>query len=205
MTNFDERAKNWDADPSRTERALAVAECIRSTLPLKAGMTAIEYGCGTGLLSLCLQKDFASITLADSSQGMLDILSEKIKSSGVANMYPIRLDLASDPLPVSRFDISYSLMTLHHIPEIEPALKNFFELLNPDGWLCIADLDSEDGSFHGESVTDVHKGFERSLLQKQVEAAGFRNVSFTTVCDITKQIDGSEKSFPVFLLTACRL
>jgi len=127
---------------------------------------------------------------------------QKIETSCVHNMYPLKLDLMFDPMPASRFDITYSLMALHHILQVEAVLKKFFELLNPNGWLCIADLDTEDGSFHAESSTDVHKGFERSVLQQQVEAAGFRNVSFTTAYDITKLIGGIEKSFPVFLMTA---
>ena len=93
MTNFDERARDWDSDPKKVERARAVAEAIRKALPLSANMTALEYGCGTGLLSFALQEDLGEITLADTSQGMLDVLSEKIAASGVTNMHPVRLDL----------------------------------------------------------------------------------------------------------------
>ncbi len=34
MTNFDERAKDWDSDPKKVERARAVAETIRKAIPL---------------------------------------------------------------------------------------------------------------------------------------------------------------------------
>src|SRR5512140_801086 len=98
MTNFDEKAKNWDSDPKRIERARAVADAIRKTIPLSTSLSALEYGCGTGLLSFALQSDLGCLTLADTSQGMLDVLSEKIASAGVTNMRPIRLDLAVDPL-----------------------------------------------------------------------------------------------------------
>jgi cyclopropane fatty-acyl-phospholipid synthase-like methyltransferase len=54
VTNFDERAKDWDSDPLKVERARIVAEYIRSVLPLRPGMSALEYGCGTGLLSFAL-------------------------------------------------------------------------------------------------------------------------------------------------------
>ena len=57
MTNFDERAKDWDSDPKKVERARAVAEAIRKAIPLTANMSALEYGCGTGLLSFALQSD----------------------------------------------------------------------------------------------------------------------------------------------------
>ena len=82
MTNFDSRAKTWDSDPKKVERAAQVAQAIRAALPLQPGMTALEVGCGTGLLSFALQSDFAHITLADTSEGMLDVLAAKIAESG---------------------------------------------------------------------------------------------------------------------------
>ena len=56
-TYFDERAKDWDANPMRVERARIVAQAIRQAVPLRPGMTALELGCGTGLLSFALQPD----------------------------------------------------------------------------------------------------------------------------------------------------
>jgi len=202
MTNFDERAKDWDSDPKKVERARAVAEAIRNAIPLSANMSALEYGCGTGLLSFALQSDLGQITLADTSQGMLVVLAEKVSASGVTNMRPKRLDLSTDPLPADRFDLTYSLMTLHHIEDAKGILKKFHALLNPSGTLVIADLDKEDGSFHTDGTTDVHLGFERSELQKWVEEAGFTDVRFSTAFEIKKKIGDAEKTFPVFLLTA---
>jgi ubiquinone/menaquinone biosynthesis C-methylase UbiE len=202
MTNFDERAKDWDSDPKKIERARTVADAIRHAIPLSTHMSALEYGCGTGLLSFALQSDLGQITLADTSQGMLDVLGEKIAAAGVANMSHIRLDLSTDPLPVERFDLTYSLMTLHHIEDAKGILKKFHALLKPSGILCIADLDKEDGSFHTDGTTDVHKGFERTELKEWVESAGFANVKFSTAYEIKKKIGDVEKKFPVFLLTA---
>lgn len=204
MISFDERAKDWDSDPGKVERARVVAEAIRAAVPLRPDMTALEYGCGTGLLSFALQPEFSSITLADTSQGMLDVLSEKISAAGVTNMHPLRLDFSIEPPPASRYGIIYSLMTLHHIPNIDLVLHNSFAALEPHGVLCISDLDAEDGSFHGAHVADVHHGFERRVLQRQVEAAGFRGVKFSTVHEVKRQVDGIEKGFPLFLMTAER-
>lgn len=202
MTNFDEQAKDWDSDPKKIERAKTVAQAIRSAIPLTSKMTALEYGCGTGLLSFALQSDLGQITLADTSQGMLDVLGEKIAAAGVTNMRPARLDLSTDSLPAERYDLTYSLMTLHHIEDAKDILKKFHALLAPDGWLCIADLDKEDGTFHPEGTTDVHKGFQRVELQRWVEDAGFTDVKFSTAFEIKKKIGDGEKIFPIFLLTA---
>jgi ubiquinone/menaquinone biosynthesis C-methylase UbiE len=202
MTDFNERAKDWDSDPMKVERARVVAEAIRNALPLTSEMTALEYGCGTGLLSFALQSDLGQITLADTSQGMLDVLNEKISAAGVTNMRPLMLDLASDPLPAECFHLTYSLMTLHHIQDTEAILMKFHALLEPGGYLCIADLDKEDGSFHTDGTTDMHKGFERPILQKQVEAAGFGEIRFSTAYKMKKQTTNTEKTFPIFMMTA---
>ncbi len=202
MTNFDERAKDWDSDPAKVERARFVADAIRKAVPPSAGMDALEYGCGTGLLSFALQCDLGQITLADTSQGMLDVLQEKIDAAGVTNMHPVRLDLSSDPLPGRRYQLTYSLMALHHIHDAKSMIGKFHALLEPNGYLLVADLDKEDGSFHTDGTTDVHKGFERAELQKWVEAAGFADVAFSTAYEIKKEVKGSEKSFPVFLMAA---
>jgi ubiquinone/menaquinone biosynthesis C-methylase UbiE len=205
MTNFDERAKDWDSDPKKVERARMVAEAIRNAVPLSNNMNALEYGCGTGLLSFALQSELGQITLADTSQGMLDVLGEKITDASVKNMHPARLDLASDPLPSERFDITYSLMVLHHIHGAKEILNKFYDVLEPNGYLLVADLDKEDGSFHTDGTTDVHKGFRRDELQKWVEEAGFGNIQFSTAYEIRKEVDGKDKTFPVFLMVAQKI
>ncbi len=200
MTNFDERAKDWDSDPAKVERARVVAEAIRSGIPFRSGMNALEYGCGTGLLSFALQPYLTSVTLADTSQGMLDVLSEKIAGAGVNNMHPMRLDLTNGRLPAEKYQLIYSLMTLHHIHDIEKVLKHFYTLLEPNGYLCISDLDKEDGSFH-TSEFDGHHGFERKSFQAMMEKTGFKNIRFSTIFEIKRNAD---KSFPLFLMIATK-
>jgi len=205
MTNFDERAKDWDSDPKKVERAHLVGDAIRKAVPLSNDMSAFEYGCGTGLLSFALQEDLGQIMLADTSQGMLDVLRGKIANSGVTNMHPIRLDLSTDPLPTEKYHITYSLMVLHHINDARGILGKFYDILEPKGYLIVADLDKEDGSFHTDGTTDVHKGFGRRELQEWVEATGFGNIQFSTVYEIKKVVDGKEKAFPVFLMVSQKL
>jgi ubiquinone/menaquinone biosynthesis C-methylase UbiE len=174
-------------------------------IPLSNSMNALEYGCGTGLLSFALQPNLGCITLADTSQGMLDVLSEKIASDGVTHMRPIRLDLTVDSLPAEQYDLTYSLMTLHHIADTKHILTQFHALLKSGGYLLVADLDKEDGSFHTDGSTDVHLGFERGTLQRQVEEIGFGSVAFSTAYKNRKKINGEEKVFPVFLMVAQKL
>jgi ubiquinone/menaquinone biosynthesis C-methylase UbiE len=199
MSYFDSRAREWDADPKRAARAAAVADAIRSAVPLNSGMTAFEFGCGTGLLSFALHAHLGPITLVDTSQGMLDVLAEKIANARITNMTPLRLDLTTDPLPATRFDLIYSLMTLHHVGDIPGVLNAFHALLKPGGHLCIADLDQEDGSFHAhEPAFDGHNGFERNSLGDWLSQVGFTDIRFSTCFEMIKE----ERNYPLFLSVA---
>ena len=201
MSEFDHQAWNWDADGTKVERAQAVAEAIRALAGPLAGLRALEYGCGTGLLGFALQPHLAHVTLADTSQGMLTVLREKIAASGAANMTPLELDLTSGPAPEARYDLVCTLMTLHHIPDIDGILARFHALLTPGGRLCISDLDPEDGSFHGARV-DVHRGFDRRELAARMVRAGFHDVRFSTPYEITRTREGETERFPLFLAVA---
>lgn len=203
MSGFDERAREWDADPVRVERARAVAEKIRAMVPLTSTKTALEYGCGTGLLGFALQPYLAQITLADSSQGMLAVLRQKIAAGAVGNMKAAKLDLTTDALPPERYQLICTLMTLHHIPDPGRLLRDFHALLDPGGSLCLADLDREDGSFHGPEFSG-HKGFDRDALAATAAEAGFHGIRFATAFEITRKVDERDRVFPVFLMVAER-
>ena len=202
MTHFDEQAKNWDSDPDRIKRASAVADAIRAALPLSTDMTALEYGCGTGLLSFALQADLGQITLADTSQGMLDVLGGKIRSAGVTNMRAAKLDLATDPLPAQRFDFTFSLLVMHHVEDVKGMLAKFHALLEADGYLVVADLDKEPGTFHAASTPYFHDGFARDEFQQMAEEAGFGDVRFSTGYVIRRTNESGERDYPIFVMAA---
>lgn len=201
--NFDDKAKTWDADLIKQERSLAVAAAMRQRIPLGHGWHALEYGCGTGLLSFALLSDFAQITLADNSPGMLAVLDEKIAAAGSSHLHSIALDLSTDALPSARYDLIYTLLTLHHVADIDQLLRAFHGLLRPGGWLAIADLDAEDGSFHGPGFVG-HNGFDRPILRTQLTNAGFRQVDFSTCYVMKKRSDQGMREYPLFLAVATR-
>jgi ubiquinone/menaquinone biosynthesis C-methylase UbiE len=202
-THFDSKARLWDDNPVFQERGLKIAEAIRQAIPLHRNMNALDYGCGTGLLSFPLKDEVGAILLADSSGGMLDVVAEKIATQGVTHMTPVKLDLLIDPPPAQRFDLIVTSMTLHHVPDTDLILRIFHDLLQPGGYLCIADLDQEDGSFHGPEV-DVHHGFDRTDLSQRAAQAGFAGIHFQTVFSIAKEHESGTRDYPVFLMTARR-
>lgn len=201
MNDFDAKATTWDANPIHAARAHAVAEGIKANVRLAPHMRAFEYGAGTGLLSFALQPHLGQITLADSSSGMLAVLEKKIAAHGIQNMTAMKLDVVTDPLPQARYHLIYTQMTLHHIPDTQKVLRDFYALLENPGYLCVADLDKEDGSFHGPDFSG-HNGFDREELQAKAEAIGFQKISFTTVFHMHKGERQPAKSYPIFLMIA---
>lgn len=199
---FDEKAKTWDSDPERAARARTVADAIAKEVPITPGFLAFEYGCGTGLVSFLLSPLLNRIVMADSSKGMLDVLREKIAKGNVTNMYPMELDLIRMEAPPEKFNLIYTLLTIHHVSDVDRILRIFYSMLKTPGYLCIVDLDKEDGSFHGTDFTG-HKGFNRKELYDKTEKTGFRNIRFNTVTELTKPTEsGKKKAFPLFLMTA---
>lgn len=202
MNKFDKKADTWDDDPVHLDRSKAIAEAIRKQVPLSQNMEALEYGSGTGLLSFELQPHIGNITMADNSEGMLEVLNEKIDRQQESNLRAAKLDLTEDELPDQQYDLVFTQMTLHHIKDTEAILSDFYNLLKPDGYLCVADLDKEDGSFHGKDVTDVHRGFDREKLSELMNQIGFTNISFTTAFHMDKETNGTTRTFPIFLAVA---
>ncbi len=130
---------------------------------------------------------------------MLDVARRKVEAAGREDMDVLELDLERDALPERRFDAIFTMMTLHHVMDLDGVLARFFELLRPGGALAIADLDAEDGSFHPPGMK-VHHGFERDALGRRVAAAGFEDVAFSTCYEIARE----DRSYPVFLASARR-
>lgn len=199
---FDERAATWDEDESHVERARAAADAIRTAVALTRSTRLFEYGAGTGLASQVLAADVGSITLAEPSSGMRAVLNEKVTAGVLPSGTRVwDLDLATAPAPDERFDLIVTLMTLHHIQNLEPVLDSFATLLQDGGHLCVADLQSEDGSFHANHPDfHGHNGFARADLTARLEAAGFSTPQFQQIHAIEK--DGV--TYPVFLAVAAR-
>lgn len=193
---FDEAAATWDESPARLERSRALAEELIPIIQTNKLKTGLDFGAATGLLSVYLREHLEQITLVDVSEGMIREARKKIGQLDAANMEALCRNLADEPLG-RRYGILYTLMTLHHIRDVEGALKLFYNHLRPGGYCCIADLDQEDGSFHAEFPGfDGHNGFDQRELKVQMEKAGFTAVR----SHVFYSIEQEGRGYPLFLM-----
>ena len=204
MNEFDLKAAGWDQNPIVWDRAEAIANEIKRLIPLNKQMTALEFGAGTGVTSFILKDSLKEIILMDNSSEMVKIMKNKIKTSGVKNLTALNFNLEQSDFKNAKFDLIFNQMVLHHITDIKDIITKFYNLLNPGGYLAIADLYSEDGSFHGEGFTG-HNGFDIEKLSASIKKQGFTDISHRKCYTINKKVsDTVTKPFDVFLIIAKR-
>lgn len=199
-TNFDERAANWEK-PQQVNLANGVADTMIRELNLSLDMDVMDYGCGSGLISMRLQPLVKSVVGVDSSKGMIEVFQEKIRKTGVQNVSAQWADLEDGGEVKGKFNLVVSSMAFHHVRKNSLVLKRIYDLLLPGGTIGIADLDKEDGTFHSDNTGVVHFGFDREALKKLFEEAGFHDVKVVTANKIVKEVEGKGlREFPIFLM-----
>jgi ubiquinone/menaquinone biosynthesis C-methylase UbiE len=204
MNEFDIKASQWDKNPVHWNRSRTIANEIINRISLNNKMIALEYGAGTGIASFLLKDYLKEITLMDSSAEMVKIVNEKIKTSKTKNIKSILFDLELADYEEDTFDLIFTQMVLHHVDNIETIMDRFSNLLKPEGYLAIADLYPEDGSFHGDSFNG-HKGFDPDNLARLLKQNKFQNINYFNCFTIDKKItDSKTKKYDIFLLTAKR-
>jgi SAM-dependent methyltransferase len=157
---------------------------------------ALEYGCGSATLSRLLAPHVGRITAADSSAKALEEAGRNLDGTEFRNVRLLPLDLTRDEPPPARFDLVLVSMALHHISDTEGLLERLVGLLRPEGWIVLADLYSEDGSFHTD-VTVPHHGFEPAAIAGILERFGLEDSAWREVF----LLERNGRNYPIFLLT----
>lgn len=200
---FDNTAKEWDT-PRRIERAKIISKEISRSLDNIKIKSAMEFGCGTGLISFNLVDKIKNLTLIDNSEEMIQVVNKKISDYDFQNIKSI-CDNITDMKINDTYDVIYSSMSLHHIVDVKDLINKLYKLINNNGVLCIVDLNEEDGRFHkNEEGFNGYNGFNQQWLRKVVEEVGFKNVTSRTFYNGRKNIDGEEVPYSLFILSALK-
>lgn len=195
---FDKVAGEWDKGDLRQKIADAVFKTIVSRIALLNTMNIMDFGAGTGLLSFKVASMVRSVTGVDLSKGMLEQLEAKNTPS--LRVEALLQDIMQNPLE-KKFHGIVSSMAMHHVENTAQLFQTFYNHLHRDGFIAIADLEEEDGTFHSHGNEGVHHfGFKREALRQTIEEAGFKNVRFHNAYNVQRE----EGSYPIFLVTAIK-
>ena len=198
VDHFAHKSKSWDMNSKRVKNAKGIAELIVKNIKLDKSMELMDFGAGTGLLSYFIAPFVKKIVAVDNSPSMLVEFENKCDEFSCETEV-IEKDLGSETLE-REFDGVISSMTIHHLEDTTALLTKLYDMLNDGGFVAIADLDSEDGSFHSDNTGVFHYGFDRHLLAQHAQEAGFKDVTFSLASTISKP----HADFTVFLMTAVK-
>ncbi|NRB36880.1 MAG: class I SAM-dependent methyltransferase [Pseudomonadales bacterium] len=192
---FKQKADSYEEVNHRVENVRNISKALLSKIVFNSSMKLMDFGSGTGLLLESIAPYVQKITAIDVSPSMNEKLNAKREKID-CELDILELDLSNSSLDL-KFDGIISSMTMHHVEDIEAMFKRFYSLLNENGFIAIADLDTEDGSFHKEDTGVYHTGFERTHIQKIAVKSGFTNVSVSSASMVKKP----QGDYPVFLIT----
>jgi 2-polyprenyl-3-methyl-5-hydroxy-6-metoxy-1,4-benzoquinol methylase len=195
---FNQAAAGWDKGDMRQQIAHSVFQTINSRIALLKTMSIMDFGCGTGLLSFKIAPMVRRVVGIDLSEKMLEQLASK--NTPECEVIPMVRDILTEPLE-ERFHGIVSSMAIHHVEKIEALFKTFYEHLKPGGFIAIADLEAEDGTFHTHGNEGVHHyGFDKETLRAIIERSGFNQVRFHHVHTVEKE----SGVYPIFLVTGMK-
>lgn len=195
--NFENRAADWDKNITRVKQVKIIADEIKRNISLKKGFSGLDFGSGTGLLGFNFIDQAKHFTLIDTSEEMIKQAQKKI----IANSYPadaLVKDILKDGID-KNFDLIVTMLVLHHIQSYDEIIKKLTGMLSGNGYICIADLVKEDGSFH-DGVEVPHNGFKISDIENIFTSLGLEKVSSSIPYYNKREISGKIRKFPVFLI-----
>lgn len=133
--------EKYDEKMSRLRDFKGEAENIKMMLGLDSGMDVVEFGSGTGRVSLEISRWCRHVTAMDVSPAMVNYSSSRAKQSGIKNIEFLNsgfLTFSSE----KKFDRAVSQLALHHLPDFwkMAALKKIRSSLRENGKFYLMDV-----------------------------------------------------------------
>lgn len=194
---WESMASRYDTEDRKTI-AKIIAKEVRSKLQDTKEKTALDYGCGTGLIGFELIDLFQSLLFADPSAQMIEQVNRKISSEQVQNVSAICCDFLQEVPTTIKADYIIMSQVLLHIQDSRSILTKLYEVLNEGGHLMIIDFDKNE-----RVVSDkVHNGFEPHKLIDLLKQIGFTSATAQTFYHGEKIFMNQDAS--LFLLDAVK-
>lgn len=163
--DFNHKAETFDS-PKNIFLANLVCQAVEQQLDLPSDKEILDFGGGTGILTLPLAKQAKSVTLVDISEKMLEQARLKAEQQDIKNIQFLEQNLLANPME-QEFDLIVVSRVLHHMPDLDEALSLFHQHLKEDGQLLLADFTKTEANHHG---------FDLAELEKQLIEHGFSSV-----------------------------
>lgn len=192
---FDVIADNYDS-PERMRIAEISSDALREYLDDSKNKSAIDFGCGTGLVGISLINEFKHMLFLDTSQNMISVVDRKINEAGIVNASSLCFDFETSDSETVNADYIFMAQVLLHIRDYKSVLQKLHGILNEEGHILIVDFDKNDNI-----ASDlVHNGFDHDDLRDAMLDIGYRDIEIRTIYSGEKIFMGKDAS--MFILHA---
>ncbi len=144
---------------------------IVQLLALSGTETVIDYGAGTGALSVELGRALAEGTVyaVEENVEMARLLQQKLSDAGMPRVHPLVIEDNQVPLADGS---AYRVLAVNLLHEVvgENALEEMRRLLSPEGLLLVVDWDAE---IERDQGPPAHVALSPEQGRRMLEEAGF--------------------------------
>ncbi len=172
VKEWDESADGWDGDEATQAYAAGAFSSLVALIAPETvdGMTVLDFGCGTGLLTQHLVAGGVSeLHAVDTSPAMLAVLDAKIADRSWSNVS------TSQTLPIERggFDLVVCSSVLSFVDDYLATVSELVTLLAPGGHFVQWDWEAVDGDPHGLSRAEIRAALAGAGLDDVTVDVGF--------------------------------
>ena len=157
---FDQIANKYDS-PKQQALANVIRQAIEKEWGDQSDKRVLDFGCGTGLISLPLAHQVKELLLVDVSTEMVKVTQEKVTQQQLTNATVWNADFLQQR-PTFKVDTILVSLVLLHVPQTEEILACLADMLAEHGQLIIVDFDKNPLVYHER----VHNGFEQEQLKQ---------------------------------------
>lgn len=179
-------------EPGQSWRLWSAA--LASLLP---PLEVVDFGCGTGSLTVELARWAKHVTAIDRSEVALEKAKAAAKREALKNITFLAADLEKLPLPTASVDLVVISQSLHHVSRIDAVLAEGARLLKAGGRMVVLELLPHEEDWVRSRLGHQHLGFDPEALR-----AAMANAGLTTELIPAGRESGAP--FKAFLLTGTR-
>lgn len=178
MSEWDEMAQGWDADPAVVAYSGGAWASLEQAVAMGEVTRALDFGCGTGLLTERLAARVGEVVAVDASARMIEVLEAK----GLPNVQAraatwTPTSLASEPLASAPFDLIVCSSVCAFLPDYPATLAMLAGLLAPGGHVVQWDWELD-------PQADEPFGLTAEAIEAALAAAGLEVVSVGVGFDV---------------------
>jgi len=152
---------------------------------LASDKIVLDYGCGTGDLTIAIAENVKSVYAIDTSSGMIEVSKAKASQSGIRNVNFTKSSIEEVGHLKGEFDVIMAFNILHYIEDTQEVCRKINELLPPSGLfisstVCMGERRSIIGALifilTKMRIMPKTKSFKTSELENLIASGGFEIV-----------------------------